>query len=125
MSDGCQAPGQDASASVGVLQHLCDLGAQAGEAVGQVAQNLEALRGDEGEGVRGCVEKTQKESIFLPSHLQVVTLLHKEVQLVLQLLEQQALQEGLSLAEGLQTVSLAGRTHTHTHIEILSKAELN
>lgn len=44
VADGGQAPGQDPSATVRVLQHLCDLGAQAREAIRQVTQHLEALR---------------------------------------------------------------------------------
>lgn len=40
-------------------------------------------------------------------YLKKVTLLHKEVQLVLQLVQQRPLQEILSLAERIQTMSLS------------------
>lgn len=46
------------------------------------------------------------------TYLKVITLLYKEVQSVLQLLEHRPLQEGLSLAESLQTLSLPGRPQT-------------
>lgn len=52
VADRGQAPGQDPSATVGVLQHLCDLGAQARESIRQVAQHLEALRHQRGGTVR-------------------------------------------------------------------------
>lgn len=50
-------------------------------------------------------------------YLKIIALLHKEVQLVLELLQHGPLQESLSLAKGLQTMSLSERrVHTvNTH----------
>lgn len=43
--------------------------------------------------------------------LKVIALLHEEVKSVLQILEHRPLQESLSLAESLQTLSLPGQPH--------------
>lgn len=50
-------------------------------------------------------------------YLKIIALLHKEVQLVLELLQHGPLQESLSLAKGLQTMSLSKhRVHAvNTH----------
>lgn len=54
-------------------------------------------------------------------YLKIIALLHKEVQLVLELLQHGPLQESLSLAKGLQTMSLSERrvhainTHKRTN----------
>lgn len=48
-------------------------------------------------------------------YLKVITLLNKEVQFVLQLLEHRPLQEGLPLAKHLQTMRLPGDPHVQIH----------
>lgn len=51
----------------------------------------------------------------MKKHLKIIALLNEEVQPVLQLLQYGPLQESLSLAKGLQTLSLSEHNCTQLH----------